>query len=83
MILTAGTAIRFKGENSDRMASEFADSIRGHCARNGSKIVITRRTELQIKMRNNGAAASGSDSFNEHFFGRRDLAAYRRNGNGE
>jgi hypothetical protein len=83
MILTAGTAIRFKGDNSDRAASEFADSIRGHCALQGSKIVITKRTEIQVKLRNNGGAkASAAESFNEHFFGRRDLRVYRQNGNG-
>jgi hypothetical protein len=57
MILTTGTAIRFKGESSDRMANEFADSLRGHCAIHGSKIVITKRTEVQIVMRNGSAPA--------------------------
>jgi hypothetical protein len=51
MILPVGLAIRFKGDNSDRYATEFCDSLRGHCARHGSKVVITKRTEVQIVMR--------------------------------
>ncbi len=54
MMLPAGLAIRFKGTNSDRYASEFADSLRGHCARHGSKLVITKSTRLKIKMYPNG-----------------------------
>jgi hypothetical protein len=50
MILPAGLAIRFKGANSDRYAEEFADSLRGHCARSGSKLVITKSTRLKVKL---------------------------------
>ena len=55
-MLQTGTAIRFKGNNSDRMAAEFADSLRGHCALHGSKIVITRATHIRVKMYPNGVA---------------------------
>jgi hypothetical protein len=54
MILPAGLAIRFKGNNADRYASEFADSLRGHCSRHGSKIVITRSTHMRVKLFPNG-----------------------------
>jgi len=53
-MLPAGLAIRFKGNNSDRYASEFADSLPGHCARHGSKIVITRSTHMRVKLHPNG-----------------------------
>jgi hypothetical protein len=56
MTLTAGTAIRFKGESSDRMASEFADSLRGHCACHGSKVVITKQTRIRVKLYPNGVS---------------------------
>jgi hypothetical protein len=83
MILSAGTAIRFKGDNSHRMASEFADSLRGHCALNGSKIVITRRVQIQVKQSTSDAKQSARDRFDEHFPSRRDFTVFRNNGNGQ
>jgi hypothetical protein len=56
VMLQTGTAIRFKGNNSDRMAAEFADSLRGHCARHGSKIIVTKDTHIRVKMYPNGVA---------------------------
>jgi hypothetical protein len=56
MILLAGTAIRFKGNHSARMAEEFAESLRGHCSRGGSKIVITKTTQVRVKMFPNGSS---------------------------
>jgi hypothetical protein len=57
VMLQTGTAIRFKGNNSDRMAAEFADSLRGHCALHGSKIVITKTTRLHVRMMDDPAPA--------------------------